>query len=157
MSGWTLMSPLLQAKFSACCQHSWTEVTLPSWGKQSCGLAPGAPRALSSPCCCSLPAWPDLPVPQPQSQVSTCVYAHIYLCAHTGVFIHIPHKNPTHKESIIHWKTATRQVTQSINNKLAPFCAGFLHEIQACDSFFLNSRRLSGYFLVSLSIFFSLS
>lgn len=141
-------SPQPHNKCPACCQHSWprSDLVLPGLG-QSCALAPGAARALCCPCCCSLPAlsW--------HVWVLTFTDLHVQVDLYTS-----PSRNLTYKESIIHWETVTRDVSQRINNKLVPFCTSSLHEMQACDIFFfLNSRRLSSYILVSLSIFFSLS
>lgn len=67
-----------------------SDLVLPGLSQQSSGFAPGAARAPSW----SLPALTDLPALQPQRWECMCVYAHIYLCAHTGGFIHIPQQKP---------------------------------------------------------------
>lgn len=76
----------------------------------------------------------------PSTDLISQFFSHKDECAHvctlTVTYMHIqvylctsPTKNLTYKESIIYWGTATREVTQRKNNKCAPLCASFLHEI----------------------------
>lgn len=63
------------------------------WGEQSCGLAPGAARAPSSPCCWSLPALTWSPSSSAtKTSVHTCARSQLLTCTCRCIYAHPPPK-----------------------------------------------------------------
>lgn len=128
------------------------------WGEQSCGLAPGAARAPSSPCCWSLPALTWSPSSSAtKTSVHTCARSQLLTCTYRCIYAHPPPRT---------WLTRSQLSTEGLLLEKLPkekiiMCSSLCYfspwNIGLWCLFFFNSRRLSSYFLVSLSIVFSLS